>query len=140
MKDYYRRLETLTNQIAAEPRLDPARRGADMNKLTDCYTDEVLAELNACVQRALTAIGSEDPAATERVRMVATGLEYTRRTRDLLAAAAAVREGKSDRAQFEKVKAESLAFYRTLALSWAVSIDHNYSYIRRGLGLKAVSP
>jgi hypothetical protein len=54
----------------------------------------------------------------------------------VLAAAAAVRDGKSDRAQFEKVIAETLAFYRTLALSWAVSIDHNYSYVRRGLGLK----
>ena len=136
MKEYYHRLEQLTNQIAAEPRQDPARRGADVNALTDCFTDEVLADLEHCVQQALTAIGSDDPAAAERVRMVSTGLEYTKKTRDLLAAAAAVRDGKSDRDQFEKVRAETLAFYRTLALSWAVSIDHNYSYIRRGLGLK----
>ena len=32
-----------------------------------------------------------------------------------------------------------LSFYRTLALSWSVSIDHDYSYVRRGLGLKPVS-
>lgn len=140
MQEYFDRLERLTNKIAAETRQDSARRGGDVNALTDCYTDEVLGDLQRCVQQALTAIGSGDPAAAERVRMVATGLEYTGKTRDLLAAAAAVRDGNSDRAQFERVKADVMAFYRTLALSWAVSIDHNYSYIRRGLGLKPVSP
>jgi len=140
MKDYYRRLEQFTDQIAAEPRQDAARRGADVDALTDCYTDEVLADLENCVQQALTAIGSDDSFATQRVRMVATGLEYTRNTRDLLAAAAAVRDGKSDRPQFEKVKADVFGYYRGLALSWAVSIDHDYSYIRRGLGLKPTSP
>lgn len=107
-----------------------------MNALTDCYTDEVLADLERYVQQALAAIGSSDPASTERARMVATGLEYTKQTRDLLAAASAVRDGNSDRARYEQVTTDVFAFYRTLALSWAVSIDHNYSYIRRGLGLK----
>jgi len=136
MKEYYRRLEQLTDEIAAQPRQDPTRRGADLNALTDRFTEAALAELEGCVQQALAAIGSSDPAAAERVRMVGAGLEYARRTRELLAAAAAVRDGKSDRGRFEKVKAETLAFYQTLALSWAVSIDHNYSYVRRGLGLK----
>jgi hypothetical protein len=31
-----------------------------------------------------------------------------------------------------------MGFYRGLALGWAVSIDHNYSYLRRGLSLKPV--
>jgi hypothetical protein len=136
MKDYYRRLETLTDRLAAHPPLDPARRGADYRRLTDAYTDAVLADLQACVDRAVTAIGAGDPAARQRAGMVTTGLEYTRKTRDLLAAAAAVRERRSDRAQFEKVNAEVLAYYRALALSWAVSIDHNYTYIRRGLSLR----
>jgi hypothetical protein len=139
MQDYYRRLEQLTDEIAAEPRQDRALRGRDVSALTDCFTEEALTKLDRCVEQALADIGASDPAATERVRMVGAGLHYARKTRDLLAAAAAVRSGKSDRAQFEEVKAETLAFYRTLALSWAVSIDHNYSYIRRGLGLKPAS-
>ena len=100
--------------------------------------EEALTKLDRCVEQAFADIGTSDPAATERVQMVEAGLHYARRTRDLLAAAA-VRNGKSDRAQFEKVKADTLAFYQTLGLSWAVSIDHNYSYIRRGLGLKPAS-
>ncbi len=140
MRRYYDRLEELTDEIAAQSLQDPALRGRDVHLLTDCFRDAALAELEGCVQQALAAIGSSDPAAAERVRMVRTGLEYTRITRDLLAAAAAVRDGKCDRADFEKVRSETLAFYRTLALSWTVSIDHNYSYIRRGLGLKPFSP
>jgi hypothetical protein len=55
MKQYYRRLERLTDEIAATPRQDPARRGADVGALADCYTDEVLADLEQCIQEALTA-------------------------------------------------------------------------------------
>jgi hypothetical protein len=68
--------------------------------------------------------------------MVDTGLEYTRRTRDLLAAAAKVRAKRSTPAEFAGLNTETVAYYKTLALSWAVSIDHDYSYIRRGLSLR----
>src|SRR5271157_1784801 len=93
MKEYYRRAEDLANRIAAtgkpnrdlDVRIEKAR-----NKLTDPYTDEELAKLQACVEKGAAAIGVSDPAALERIRLVATGLEYTKKTRVLLAAAAAV--------------------------------------------------
>lgn len=140
MQAYYRRLEQLTDRLATHSKLDAAERGADIHQLTDAYTDAELAELEACVTRAIAAIGARDPAALERARLVATGLEYTRKTRDLLAAAAAVRQRRSNRAQFQKLHAETLAYYQSLALSWAVAVEHNYRHIRRGLGLKPASP
>ena len=136
MKDYYRRLEDLTNRIAAAAPLDSAQRTADINELTAYYTDVVLADLQRCVDRATQAIGAADPAATMRAGMVSTGLEYTRRTRDLLAAADSVRKGRSKPEAFARLNTETVAYYKSMALSWAVSVDHNYSYIRRGLSLR----
>lgn len=130
MKEYYRRAEDLTNRIAA------AGTPKTMNTLADCWTDTVLAELQACVDKAAVAIGSSDAAAMERVRIVATGLEYTKRTRDLLSAAADVRAGKSTPEEFKKIKTETDKYYKSLALSWAISI-RNYNYIQSELGLKA---
>jgi len=141
MNQYYRRLEELTDHIAAVTRQEDAgfNRWSQGDKLAAYYTDSVLGELQHCVDRALAAIGASDSAAQQRVGLVATGLEYTRQTRRLLTAAADVRAKKSSRQEFEKVQAEVLAYYRTLALSWAVSIDHNYSSLRRGLSLRPVA-
>jgi len=142
MKDYYRRVEELTNHIAAKTSQHDVqyKRGHDYYKLTAYYTDPVLAELQACLDRASAALGSSDPAALARVGMVATGLQYAKQTRRLLMAAADVRTKKNTPAQFDKVKAEVLAYYRSLALSWAVAVDHDYFHIRRGMSLKSAPP
>jgi hypothetical protein len=136
MLDYYRKLEEFTNQVAMKSPLDEAQRRSDINDLTALYNDAVLADLQACVDRATKAIGAKDEAARARAELVSTGLEYTRRTRDLLAAAAKVRAKRSTAAEFAPINAATQAYYKTLALGWAVSIDHNYSYIRRGLSLR----
>jgi hypothetical protein len=136
MKEYYRKLEAFTDRIAAASPLDESQRKSDINELTALYTDAVLADLRGCMDGAMQAIGSADQAARARVEMVATGLDYTRRTRDLLAAAAKVRAKQSTPAEFARIKTDALAYYKSLALSWAVSVDHNYSYIQRGLSLQ----
>ena len=135
MKEYYRRAENLTDRIAAagKPKRDlDVRIEKDRNKLTDPYTDAELARLQACVDKAAAAIGSGDAAALERVGLVATGLEYTKRTRDLLAAAAAVRAGKSSAEEFRKLKAETDKYYDSLKGSLAVAVSHD---IQSCLGL-----
>ncbi len=126
MKEYYRRAEDLANRIAATGKrkrdLD-VRIEKDRNKLTDPYTDTELARLQAEVDEAAGAIGSGDGAARERVQLVATGLEYTRKTRDLLAAAAAVRAGKGTAEEFKRIKAETDQYYAGLSGSWAVRVS-----------------
>jgi hypothetical protein len=128
MKEYYRRAEDLSNRIAAtgKPNRDlDVRIEKDRNKLTDPYTDAELARLQACVDEAASAIGSSDAAALERVRLVATGLEYTQKTRDLLAAAAAVRARKSTPEDFKKIKAETDQYYSSLKGSLAVRVSRD---------------
>jgi hypothetical protein len=133
VKDYYRRTETLTDKIAATS----PDYNTD-NTLTDQFTDAALADLQTPLDKAIAAIGSSDPAAVQRVCLLTTGLQYARQTRRLLRAAADVREGKSSAEQFEKVKAEVLAFYKPLALSWAVATDQDYRKMRKdALRLKA---
>ena len=136
MKEYYRRAEDLTNRMAAagKPNRDlDARIENARNKLTDPYSDAELALLQACVDRAAAAIGSSDTASLERVRLVATGLEYTKKTRDLLTAAADVRAGKSTREDFAKIKAETDQYYGSLKGSLAVTVSRD---IQSGLGLR----
>ena len=126
MKEYYRRAEDLSDRIAAagKPKMDlDARLEKYKNKLTDPYTDAELAKLQACVDKAAEAIGGSDAAARERVRLVETGLEYTKKTRDLLAAAAARRAGKCTREEFNRIKAETDRFYGTLSGSLAVRVS-----------------
>jgi hypothetical protein len=128
MKEYYRRAEDLSNRIAAagKPNKDlDARIEKYRNKLTDPYTDAELARLQACVDEALAAIGSSDPADLERVRLVRTALEYTRKTRDLLAAAAAVRAGKSTPEEFKNIKAETDQYYDSLKGSLALRVSRD---------------
>ena len=36
-----------------------------MSALTDCFTEAALTKLERCVEQALAAIGSSDPAAAE---------------------------------------------------------------------------
>jgi hypothetical protein len=135
MKEYYRRAEDLANRIAAKgkPNRDLDVRIEKLrNNLTDPYTDEELARLQACVDEAAAAIGSSDAAALERVGLVRTGLEYTKKTRDLLAAAAAVRAGKSSPEEFARIKTRMDKYYEGLSGSLAVSVSHD---IQSCLGL-----
>lgn len=126
MKEYYRRAEDLANRIAAtgKPKRDlDARIEKDRNRLTDPYSDAEMAKLQMCVDKAATAIGTSDPAAMERVRLVGTGLEYMKRTRDLLAVAAAVRARKSTAEVFSKIKTETDKYYKDLDGSLAVRVS-----------------
>ncbi len=128
MKDYYRRAEELTNRIAAQgkPTRDlDIRIEKERNKLTDPYTNAELTALQNCVDNAVAAIGTSDAAALERVRLVATGLEYTKKTRDLLAAAAAVRAGKSTTDDFNRIKAETDKYYDGLKGGLAVTVSRD---------------
>lgn len=128
MKEYYRRAEDLANRIAAtgKPNRDlDARIEKARNKLTDPYTDVELARLQACVDEATKAIGSTDVSALQRVGLVGTGLEYTRKTRDLLAAAAAVRAGKNSREEFKQIKAQTDKYYTSLRGSLAVRVSQD---------------
>jgi hypothetical protein len=84
------------------------------------------------VDEAAAAIGSSDAAALERVGLVRTGLEYTKKTRDLLAAAAAVRAGKSSPEEFARIKTRMDKYYEGLSGSLAVSVSHD---IQSCLGL-----
>jgi hypothetical protein len=59
----------------------------------------------------------------ERVRLVGTGLEYTKKTRDLLAVAAAVRARKSTAEVFSKIKTETDKYYKDLDGSLAVRVS-----------------
>jgi hypothetical protein len=128
MKEYYRRAEDLTNRVAAQgkPNRDlDARIEKYRNKLTDPYTDEELARLQVCVDQAATAIGASDAQALERVGLVATGLQYTKKTRDLLAAAAGVRAGKTSRDEFNKIKTQTDAYYASLKGGLAVTVSRD---------------
>ncbi len=128
MKEYYRRAEELTDRIAAagKPNKDlDVRIEKYRNKLTDPYADAELAKLEACVKKAAAAIGASDAAALERVRLVATGLEYTKKTRDLLAAAAAVRAGTGTRQTFNSIKAQTDEYYSSLKGSLAVKVSRD---------------
>ena len=147
MKDYYRRSEDLTNRIAAagttRQYMEQRKEFINgivyvpKNTLTDWWTDAEQAKLQACVDNAAAAIGSSDAPALERVRLVATGLEYTRKTRDLLAAAAAVRAGKSTPQDFNQIKAGTDKYYASLKGSLAVRVSRD---IQMALSLKPDSP
>lgn len=84
-----------------------------------------MAQLQAHVDEAAAAIGSGDAADLERVRLVGTGLEYTKKTRDLLAAAAAVRAGKSTPEEFNRIKVETDQYYASLKGSLAVRVSRD---------------
>jgi hypothetical protein len=132
MKEYYRRLEELTDRIAASNPNDPVD-----NTTTDFFTDAALARLRAPLEEAAASIAESDAMTRERVRLQFTGLEYARQTRKLMRAAADVREGKGTREQFEKVHAEVMPFYASLALDWSVAVEQNYRKIKMGLKLES---
>jgi hypothetical protein len=128
MKEYYRLAEDLSNRTAAagKPNRDlDARLEKYKNKLTDPYTDEELAKFQACIDKATAAIGSSGASALQRVQLVQTGLEYTRKTRDLLSAAAAVRAGTGTEEDFNKIKTATYAYYDTLKGGLAVNVSHD---------------
>lgn len=120
----------MTDRIAAASVATPTD-----NTTTDFYSNEVLARLQEPLTEAVEALGEDDPAALERVRMLERGLEYTRATRRLMHAAADVREKKATREQFARVESEILPLYKKLAMDWAVATEQNCRKIKMGLGL-----
>jgi hypothetical protein len=124
-------LEELTDRIAAASPPDPVDQ-----LTTDFYTDEALAKLQAPLSDAIAAIGSTDAAATERVRMLQRGLEYARQTRQLMRAAADVREGKAKPEDFARVEREVMPTYKALALDFAVAPEQNYRKVKMSLYLR----
>ena len=135
MRTYYDQLEALTDRVASEGRFE-ARRGRVWHILAEYYTDARLDELDAHLTAARKAVASSDEKAAARVGLVATGLEYTRDAVRLLRAAKDVRTGKSTPEAFESVQMEIIPHFTALAMDWSVSIAHDYSYLRRSLGLK----
>ncbi|MCI0491566.1 MAG: DUF4838 domain-containing protein, partial [Planctomycetes bacterium] len=144
MKTYFGLLEELSDYIAANtPERDSGygawARGFDFNRFAAMYVNNTIyPQLQVNVDRAIAAIGADDPAALERVKLVAAGLEYTRQTRRLLVAAEAVRAGKSKPADFEPIRKEVLAYYNTLEGGLVVNITqkHHLPLILRSLQLK----
>jgi hypothetical protein len=147
MEEYYRRTEDLTNRVAAagttkqymEERKEFVNGIVYVPKstFTDWWTDAELAKLQTCLDQAAAAIGAGDAPASERVRLVATGLEYTKKTRDLLAAAAAVRAGNRKPEEFNKIKADTDQYYESLKGSRAVRVSRD---IEMALSLKSDVP
>ena len=136
MKIYYDKLEKLTNEIAS----DGSYTNFKVNAYTFVrhYTDDSLKELQKQLDAAVAAIGTSDPGAVARVKLVATGLDYGRHVRDLIMAAYAVRIGKSTKSEFEEVRTREDKYFASMALNWSVSTAHNYSYIRMTLTLKPI--
>ncbi len=131
-REYYRRLEALTDRIAATSPPSPAD-----NHVTDFYTDEALENLRAPLRDASAAIGTRDADALERVRMLERGLDFARATRRLLRAAADVRQKKGTREQFAKVQADVLPLYKALAMDFAVASEQDYRRIKMATAFTA---
>jgi len=136
MKIYYDKLEKLTNEIASDGSYTNFKVNA--HTFVRHYTDDSLKELQKQLDAAVAAIGTSDPGAVARVKLVATGLDYGRHVRDLIMAAYAVRIGKSTKSEFEEVRAREDKYFASMALNWSVSTAHNYSYIRMTLTLKPI--
>ncbi|MDO8544518.1 MAG: DUF4838 domain-containing protein [Opitutaceae bacterium] len=137
MKQYYSHLEQLTDRIAREEKYDVSKARRDMlDDLVVYYSDAELAALRRYTDQALAAIGSSDPKATARVKMVAEAFDYVRHVREVVLAAAAVRAGKMTRPEYDQVLAASNRQFGSMAMSWSVSTPHNYPYILRSLRLK----
>ncbi len=135
MKAYYDRVEALTNKIAADCKY---KDRYDAYILMGYYTDDVLNELGSHVDKALAAIGDSDKGSTERVKLIVTALEHTRQLKRLIMAAYAVRTGQSNEAEFKKVQAEVIEYFKTMTASWSVATGHNYTYIRETLSLEPI--
>jgi hypothetical protein len=135
MKAYYDGVEVLTNKIAANRKYVDRRDG---NILMGYYTDDVLNELGSHVDKALAAIGDSDKGAAERVKLVATTLDYTRQLKRLMMAAYAVRTGQSNKEEFKKVEAEFMKYFTSMVTDWSVATVHNYLYIRDTLSLEPI--
>ena len=144
MKAYYWQVEQLTNKIALEGKYTNTRKGAEdpfgirknSEDLFGYYTDDVLKQLQTHLDKALAEIGKSDDAAAERVRLVATSLEYTKHARDLVLTGYQVRTGKKTEADFATAKASFVNYAKGLTMSWAVSSEHDYSYMRNSFIFK----
>ena len=134
MKAYYRQVEQLTNKITLEGKYTNIRKDAE--NLFGYYTDDVLNQLQTHLDKALAEIGKSDDAAAERVRLVATSLEYTKHARDLVLTGYQVRTGKKTEADFATAKASFVNYAKGLTMSWAVSPEHNYSLMRNSFTFK----
>jgi hypothetical protein len=134
MKAYYRQVEQLTNKITLEGKYTNIRKDAE--NLFGYYTDDVLKQLQTHLDKALAEIGKSDDAAAERVRLVATSLEYTKHARDLVLTGYQVRTGKKTEADFATAKASFVNYAKGLTMSWAVSPEHNYSLMRNSFTFK----
>ena len=136
MKAYYDRLEQITNKIALDGRYTDLKKNAE--ELFGPYNDDVINELKSCLAKAIAAIGTSDPAAVERIKLVEDALDYTRRTRRLVMAAYNVRTEQSTREEFDRIKTEVNKYFASHINQWAVATAHNYTYISNTLSLTPV--
>jgi hypothetical protein len=126
MKAYYDRLEKLTNEIAAGGKY---KDRFDTYYLVDYYTDDALDELQSHVDKALAAVGDSDKNAVERIKLVSTSLDYTKKLRHLVQVAHGAKLGKISEADYKKVRAETEKYFATLVTSWSIAMPHNYILI-----------
>jgi hypothetical protein len=142
MKIYYDRLEQITNKISGDGRYTDLKVNAE--ELFGPYDDHALNELKSYLDKAKAAIGTSDPCAIDRIKLVEDSLDYTRQTRRLVIAAYNVRIGKGSRKEseqlkaeeeFEKVKAEVNKYYGAHINQWSAATPHNYTYISNTLSL-----
>lgn len=144
MQEYYRRLETLCDDLAAgmsEKDAPSGFRNLDLSRFTQQYVENrIFPTLGESIARARAAIGSRDLAALERVQLVADGLEYARQTRRGIAAADRRRAGTISQAEFDRVFAEVRAFYAQLERGQAVAIKHDSNYPRIARVLQVTRP
>ncbi len=124
MRKYVEKASGATLEIVAEDQLAKVKSGGRVF-VGPCLAAKRVVDIKSLQPEGLEAIGGGDAAARERVRLVETGLEYTKKTRDLLAAAAARRAGKCTRDEFNILKAETDKFCSTLSGGLAVRVSHD---------------
>jgi hypothetical protein len=142
MEDYYRKLEALCDYVAArtvEKDAPGGWRNLDLIRFTELYTENpIFPTLHDSIDRAKAAIGTRDPAALQRVQLVAAGLEYAGQARRALAAAGALRAGAMSVAEFDRIIAGTDAYFATLEGGMVVPPQHDTNVPRIRRTLRAV--
>ncbi len=140
MEDYYKKLEALTNQIASAgyymKKMDGVRVNVNIERYMGTYSDGVLKDLKNLITEAEHAIGNSDSSEVARIKLIAVDLDYVPHVRDLVFAAAAVRNHKMTLNKYKVIFERENKYFASMALNWSVSMAHDYSYIKQALSLK----
>ena len=120
IRTYFDKLEQITNEIAAGR--DFIRWRTNPEVLAEHYTDDIVNELNALLDRADRLAGGDD-SVRNRIGFLRTGLEYVPISRDYILARTAARNGNSEaRKKYVDARAKRIAWFQELGYSWALSV------------------